>query len=84
MSRWVVLRSSKFADRDHRPYWESVINNAGVKWENVWEAADATEAFQKAVVENYREQVTSGSYRILPFDGGMTINVTIDIEKEPH
>lgn len=84
MPRFVVQRSLNTADgypfkwEDVNPPRHRLVGNG------TWDAEDAADAFSKAVLNNEFERMRSSSYRVLPYDGGMTMNVAVNMEKEDH
>jgi hypothetical protein len=49
-----------------------------------WPASDAGDAFRLAVINNPTERLTSVSYRVLPYVGGATFNVAVNVEGTEH
>lgn len=52
--------------------------------EPIWEAPDAGSAFHAAVISNPEHKLEAVTYRVLPFDGGASFNVGINVDLVPH
>jgi hypothetical protein len=79
LSRWLVLRYVPSAPSS----WVEVENPNASAYDltrGVWLATDAAAAFALAVVNNERERVQTTSYQVLPFDGGVVFNVSMNVE----
>ncbi len=80
--KWVVLRwvPSSPPSPPSKPTWQEVAPPVG----EAWEAVDAGHAFLLAVIDNVHERIDGTSYRVLPFEGGATFNVAINVEGKEH
>lgn len=49
-----------------------------------WEAGDAGHAFNMAVLRNPDHKLQSTTYRVLPYSGGATFNVGVNLDATDH
>jgi hypothetical protein len=85
--KWVVQRFDGI-DTGPRNDWPTPMSPRWVDIEpyknGCWEAADAGGAFNLAVLQNANHRLNGTSYRVLPFDGGMTFDLRLNVEGREH
>lgn len=78
--RWIVLRWKPTGTLERVLVQVSKYN----EHDGTWPAATPGDAFRLAVLENISERVESTSYMVLPFAGGATFSVSVNLEAEEH
>ena len=84
LPRWIVQR---YKSEGLNGVWEDVRPPQYGRerdYTGTWLAASAGEAFNRAVISNEHEKLTTTSYRVLAFAGGGTFGISVNVEGEAH
>ena len=84
VSLWGVFRWLGDGEYPHCHYDQVRPRRHGVGDSGAWEAEDAGRAFRAAVLDNEWENTRTGSYLVLPWTGGATFDVAINLEARTH